>query len=137
MAEPELEREKRELERRLKERTDELLRKNEALSEEIARREDVEAKLSEELRKFQALYGLAVAMAAEGSLDDNLLMVVEKNRELLEADTSFIALCDEKNEYVYMHTVSGIRTEAFKKVTPSHGRGIGRQGCRHIARILS
>ncbi len=125
MAEPELEREKRELERRFRERTKELLKKNQALSREIARRKEAETKVSEELCKFQALYDVAVAMTTERSLDENLLLVVEKNRELLQADTSFIALCDEKKQYIYMHTLSGIRTEAFKKVRLPMGAGLG------------
>lgn len=125
MAEPELERVKRELERRVKERTEELLRKNEALSREIVRRKKAESNLSEELSKFQALYDVAVAMTTERSLDENLLMVVEKNRELLEADTSFIALSDEKRQYLHMHTASGIRTEGFKNVRIPIGSGLG------------
>jgi len=78
-----------------------------------------------QLKKFQILYDLATAMTTERSLDDNLQLVVEESRELLDADTSYIALRDESRDDVFMHSFSGIRTEGFKKVRIPFGEGLG------------
>jgi len=78
-----------------------------------------------QLKKFQILYDLATAMTTERSLDDNLQLVVEESRELLNADTSYIALRDESRDDVFMHSFSGIRTEGFKKVRIHFGEGLG------------
>ena len=78
-----------------------------------------------QLKKFQILYDLATAMTTERSLDDNLRLVVEESRELLDADTSYIALRDESRDDVFMHSFSGIRTEGFKKVRIHFGEGLG------------
>lgn len=84
-----------------------------------------ETKLAEELEKFQALYDLAVAMTGERSLDENLSLLVDKSKVLLSADTAYIALRDEESGDVYMHTLSGIRTEAFKSMRLPFGAGLG------------
>ncbi len=78
-----------------------------------------------QLKKFQILYDLATAMTTERSLNDNLRLVVEESRELLDADTSYIALRDESRDDVFMHSFSGIRTEEFKKVRIPFGEGLG------------
>ncbi len=78
-----------------------------------------------ELAKFQAFYDLAVAMTANRNLDQNLSLVVTKALELLKGDASFIALLDDADQSVYMHTVSGIRTESFKDIRVPYGAGIG------------
>jgi len=78
-----------------------------------------------QLKKFQILYDLATAMTTERSLDDNLQLVVEESRELIDADTSYIALRDESRDDVFMHSFSGIRTEGFKKVRIPFGEGLG------------
>jgi PAS domain S-box-containing protein len=84
-----------------------------------------EARLAAELKKFQGLYDLALAMTTERSLEENLLLVVEKSRELLHADKSFIALQDRDAGDLYMHTLSGIVTEAFKDLRIPLGVGMG------------
>ncbi len=84
-----------------------------------------ETELAAEVKKFRALYDVATAMSAERSLDENLSLVVEKSRELLGSDTSYIALCNEEGEEVYMHTLSGIRTAAFKDIRIPIGEGLG------------
>ncbi len=84
-----------------------------------------EAKLSAELKKFQALYDLAVAMTAALSLDENLSLLVTKARELLDGDVSYIALRDDEAMDVCMHTLSGINTEEFKKLRVPFGAGLG------------
>lgn len=87
--------------------------------------ERVEAESAAGRDKFHALYDLAVAMTGERSLDENLSLVVEKSRELLGGDTSYIALRDEEAGDVYMHTLSGIKTEAFKNMRIPFGAGLG------------
>jgi PAS domain S-box-containing protein len=114
-----------ELESLVAQRTAELLKANEKLKQEIAERSNAERNLAAELKKFRALYDLAVALTAERSLKRNLSLVVEKSKELLGGDTSYIALRDEKAGDVYMHTLSGIRTDAFKKLRIPFGQGLG------------
>ena len=121
----ELERAQDQLERRVKERTAELNTINNLLQREIGERTRAENELETELNKFQVLYDVAVAMTAERSLEQNLALVVEKSRELLGSDTAYIALPDNENGYVYMHTLSGINTEAFKKMRIPLGAGLG------------
>ncbi len=121
----ELERGQNALEHRVKERTAELKSINEILQREIGERKRAEKDLETELNKFQVLYDVAVAMTAERNLEQNLALVVEKSRELLSADTAYIALPDEETGSVCMHTVSGINTEAFKKMRMPFGSGLG------------
>ncbi len=77
------------------------------------------------LRKFQVLYDLAIGMTADRSLDENLKVVADKTRELLGTETSYIALTEEPSASVRMHTVSGIRTDAFKTIRLPFGVGLG------------
>ena len=92
---------------------------------DITQRLRAEAELERQANKFRVLYDLAVAMTADNSLDDNLSMVVKQSRELLGFDASYIALRDDKAGDVYMHILSGIRTEAFKQMRLPFGAGIG------------
>ena len=92
---------------------------------DITERKQAEANRAAELNKFQALYDLAVAMTAQRSLDENLSLVVEKSRALLGTDTSYIALRDEAAGDVYMHILSGINTEAFRRLRIPFGEGLG------------
>jgi GAF domain-containing protein len=92
---------------------------------DITERRNTDQRLESELRKFKVLYDLAVNISADKSLNENLAFIVEQSRNLLHADTSYIALADEQCQEVYMHTVSGIRTEAFKKMRLPFGRGLG------------
>jgi len=78
-----------------------------------------------ELAKFQAFYDVAVAMTADRSLDESLLLVVNKARELLNGDTAYIALRDDEKRDVYIHTVCGIRTEEFNRIRVPFGASIG------------
>lgn len=74
---------------------------------------------------FQVLYELAIAMTGDRSLRENLRLVVDRSRELLKADASFIALSDEESCQVCMYAWSGIRTEAFKEICLPFGKGLG------------
>jgi PAS domain S-box-containing protein len=80
--------------------------------------------LPRELKKFRMLYDLAIAMTAEQSMEENLQLVVEKSRELLKTETAYIAVRDEARGDVYMHSLSGVRTEAFKKMRLPFGKGL-------------
>lgn len=84
-----------------------------------------ERQLEAQLEKFHALYDVAVAMTTERSLDENLSLVVETGRRLLGGHTSYIALRDPASGTVYMHTLSGIRTERFKTIRIPSGAGLG------------
>ena len=68
---------------------------------------------------------MAVAMTAALSLDENLSLLVTKARDLLDGDASYIALRDDEAMDVYMHTLSGINTEEFKKLRVPFGSGLG------------
>ncbi len=91
---------------------------------DITERKNIEGKLANESNKFKVLYDLALNMSAEKSLEENMAFIVDKSRELLDADTSYIALLDEAGRSVRMHTLSGIRTEAFKKMRLPLGKGL-------------
>jgi len=95
------------------------------IARDVTERKQIEANRAAELNKFQALYDLAVAMTAKHSLNENLSLVVEKSRELLGTDTSYIALRDETAGDVYMHTLSGINTEALRSLRIPFGEGLG------------
>jgi len=92
---------------------------------DITARKEAEANLAAELKKFRALYDLALAMSSEHDLDENLALLVEKSRDLLGADKSFLALRDETAGDLYMHTLSGIDTEEFKRLRIPMGVGLG------------
>ncbi len=92
---------------------------------DITRRVRSEADLEKEANKFRALYDLAVAMTADNDLDENLSIVVEQSRKLLGFDASYIALRDDTAGELYMHTLSGITIEAFKRVRLPVGSGVG------------
>jgi signal transduction histidine kinase len=92
---------------------------------DITERKNMEQRLESELSKFKVLYDLAVNMSAEKSLDENLSYIVEQSRNLLHADTSYIALADEQRQEIYMRTLSGIRTEAFRNMRLPVGKGLG------------
>ena len=104
---------------------EDLEKRVEDLEQQIADLMRLKKEPHNQLKKFQILYDLATAMTTERSLDDNLQLVVEKSRELLDADTSYIALRDESRDDVFMHSFSGIRTEGFKKVRIHFGEGLG------------
>ncbi len=82
-------------------------------------------KLKIELNKFKVLYELALNMSSDRSLEENLAYIVEQGRQILGADTAYMALADEGKNEVYMHSLSGIRTEAFKKMRLPYGKGLG------------
>ena len=92
---------------------------------DITARKRAESNLEAELKKFQVLYDLALAMIAERTLDENLALVVDKSREILGADKSFIALRDEEAGELRMHTLSGIVTEEMKRLRIPMGVGLG------------
>jgi PAS domain S-box-containing protein len=92
---------------------------------DITARKHAEANLAAELKKFQGLYDLAVAMIAERSLDENLELVVEQSRRLLTADKSYVALRDEGSDELYMHKLSGVHSELFKSIRIPLGAGLG------------
>lgn len=69
-----------------------------------------------QLKKFQALYNLALAMVGERTLDENLSVIVGESRELLGTDTAWIALHDHETQELCWHISSGLRSEAFKKL---------------------
>ena len=97
---------------------------------DITDRKSAEAKLSNELKKFQALYDLALALIAKRSLDENISLVVDKVREILGVDKAFIALRDDATDELYMHTLSGIVTSEFAKIRIRTGVGLGGEVAR-------
>jgi len=91
---------------------------------DITERIRTQRDLEKQLKIFQGLYDLAMAMIAERSLDENLTGVVEKSREILGTDTSFIALHDEKTDELRWHISSGLVTEKFKRLRVPMGKGL-------------
>jgi len=103
----------------------ELLERIHNLEEEISSLQKIQSAPDDELRKFQTFYDLAVAMTGDNSLEENLKRVVTQTRELLSADGSYIFLRDEARGEVYMHSFSGIKTPAYKRLRLPFGKGIG------------
>ncbi len=107
----------------------------EELEREIVARRKAEEELGRELRRFRGLYDLAIAMTTDRSLDENLQLIVEKSRDILQTDLSHIALLDESSEEFYKHSSSGIRTEAYRNLRLPLEKGLGglvartRKGC--------
>ncbi len=95
------------------------------LEREISERRRVETDLENELRKFRGLYDLAIAMTNDQRLDTYLRLVVDKCREILRAEVSYVALHDESRDDFYKHTSSGIETEAFRNLRLPSNRGLG------------
>ncbi len=91
---------------------------------DITERIRVQRDLEKQLTIFQGLYDLAMAMIAERSIDENLTLVVEKSRQILGTDTSFIALHDEKTDELRWHISSGLVTERFKRLRVRMGKGL-------------
>jgi PAS domain S-box-containing protein len=76
---------------------------------DITKRMEVERDLQMQLHRFQALYHIAMAMAAEHSLEENLALLVSKCRELLKTDVSFIAFSDGNSDRMFVGAQSGLR----------------------------
>ncbi|MFC1836420.1 PAS domain S-box protein [Thermodesulfobacteriota bacterium] len=92
---------------------------------DITVRVEAQRNLAKELDKFQALYDLALSLVDERSLDENLTLIVEKSRELLQTDTAFIALKDDQaGELLGWHISSGLLTEAFRNLRVPVGSGL-------------
>jgi PAS domain S-box-containing protein len=104
---------------------EELKQKLADLQSEILERRQVETDLENELRKFRGLYDLAVAMTSDRSLDEYLHLIVNKCRQILRSEISYIALHDEVQDDFYKHALSGIQTEAFRNLRLPFGRGLG------------
>jgi len=91
---------------------------------DITDRMRAKRELKKQLGKFQALYHLAVAMTAERGLDENLSLIVETSRELLDTDLALFAMRDEDAGELYWGSYSGIVTEAFRNLRIPLGVGL-------------
>lgn len=94
------------------------------------RERDQKLRLSEqssikEANKFKVLFELTLNMSAGKSLDENLGFIVERSRFVLGIDSVHIALCDKEHQVLRMHLVSGVKTEAYKKISLPLGKGLG------------
>lgn len=95
------------------------------LEREMLERSLLDTQLEDQLSKFRALYELAITITSDQSLDACLQFVVDKCREILCADISYVALRDEDQHEFYKHTVSGILTMAFRNVRLPSDKGLG------------
>jgi PAS domain S-box-containing protein len=86
---------------------------------DITRKMEVERDLQMQLHRFQALYHIAMAMAAEHSLEENLALLVDKCRELLKTDASFIAFSDGSSDGMAVCAQSGLIRNKLKKLPAS------------------
>jgi PAS domain S-box-containing protein len=114
---------------------DELKQRVADLEREILESRQAETDLANELRKLRGLYDLAIGITSDQSLDACLQFIVDNCRELLRSDISCVALHDDNQGYFSRHTVSGVRTEAFKNRRFLSEKGLGgwlettRPGC--------
>ncbi len=95
------------------------LKKDKALSERVTLDSD------KQLDKFRVLYELAIAMTADRGLEENLQLIADETRQLLDTETAYIALREGGEGDIYMHTLSGIREDAFKEIRLPLGKGLG------------
>ncbi len=95
------------------------------LKSEILKRSQLKNELESQLNKFRGLYELATAVSSDQDLDACLRFIVDKCREILRADVSYVALRDEDQREFYKHTVSGIHTETFRNVRLPSDKGLG------------
>jgi len=65
---------------------------------DITDRVESQHNIEMQLHRFQALYHIAMAMAAEHTLEENLALLVRSCRELLKTDVSLIAVSDVNME---------------------------------------
>lgn len=84
-----------------------------------------EANLAKELKKFRILYDVATAMTSDQGLNENLRVVVEMSRAMLDTDLAFLALRDEARGTIYTYCHSGVRTEAIKTLRMPFGTSLG------------
>lgn len=63
--------------------------------------------------------------AEETSLDGVLRMVVDKARQLIGADISWLATADDQGERIRLRVASGVRTAQFLSIAVDIGAGIG------------
>jgi PAS domain S-box-containing protein len=100
---------------------------------DITKRMEVERDLQMQLHRFQALYHIAMAMAAEHSLEENLSLLVSKCRELLKTDVSFIAFSDGSANKMSIGAQSGLRRHNLKNL-PANFLGKNEVGSESLAR---
>jgi diguanylate cyclase (GGDEF)-like protein/PAS domain S-box-containing protein len=82
-------------------------------------------KVAEELRKFRILFDLATAMTGKRHLTDNLKLIAQMSRTMMETDLAFLALRDEARGDLYVAGHSGVRTEALKALRSPLDQGLG------------
>lgn len=80
--------------------------------------------LEAQLKIFQGLYKLALAMVEDRTLDENLSLIVAESRELLGTDTAWIALHDLETRELCWHISSGLVSEEFKRLRVPLGMGL-------------
>jgi len=80
--------------------------------------------LEAQLKIFQGLYNLALAMVEDRTLDENLSLIVDESRELLGTDTAWIALHDLETRELCWHISSGLISEEFKRLRVPLGIGL-------------
>ena len=102
-----------------------------AVVEDISARKRAEEDLAVQLNKFQVLHKLTVAMAQERSLEENLSLVVEEGRKLVDAQAALIVQEDEEPKERPQCTVSGIDTSVFEAARIRLGRQVSEtaKGC--------
>jgi PAS domain S-box-containing protein len=102
-----------------------------ALVEDISSRKRAEEDLAIQLNTFQVLHKLALAIASERSLEDNLVLVVEEARKLLDADSTLIVLVDGGPDGARQRTRSGVDATAFEEIRIGLGQRVAEtgQGC--------
>ncbi len=102
----------------------------EQLIQDVLERRKAEAQLAEELKKFQIFHELAMAMAGHQHLEENLQLIADKSRELLNTETALIALHEDGNGALRLHTLSGLHAVNFQSTLLPPLGGLPRTGGR-------
>ncbi len=107
-----------------------------AIHRDIRAWKKIQADLGAELDNFQELHALAVGMSANFSLEENLHLVVESSRSVLNTDAAYIALGDSKLPYVFLKKFTGINTESFQTARISLRTGIAGQVVKSSSSVV-
>ncbi len=107
------------------ERRDELGMLAESINQMASSLRENEAALKRKVFETRTLYEIGQEISARVALEPTLKLIVERSRDLLEAEIGLLALRQEGSETFVMQAYSGAVTEALAGVRLRPGEGLG------------
>lgn len=93
--------------------------------EDAKRVHDILSRRKGREKEAQALYATARELTSLRDVDELLTAIVDRVRQLLATDSTYIALLDEQTGEAYMRVTSGTMTEPIRSVRQGSGWGVG------------